>query len=84
MHSPLGVFQTVQQPAVTSGNWTAAGFLILEIVTAATLAYWTHRKSRRLNEDHNPPQGEESITSGQATAVDSKRPEHHISATPKI
>ncbi|EXJ78914.1 hypothetical protein A1O3_08414 [Capronia epimyces CBS 606.96] len=71
---PLGVFQTVQQPAVTAGNWTAAGFLILEILATSALAYWSHRKHKRLINDDNVHQEAEIVYSDQGTAVDSKVP----------
>ncbi|KAI1621761.1 major facilitator superfamily domain-containing protein [Exophiala viscosa] len=44
---PLAVFQTVHQPAVKSGNFTAAGFWIVQIICALTLAYIQHQKSLR-------------------------------------
>ncbi|CAK7216287.1 hypothetical protein SBRCBS47491_002773 [Sporothrix bragantina] len=42
---PLGVFQTVQMPAVVAGNWTAAGFLAAQIIVAIGMVYWLRRKA---------------------------------------
>lgn len=39
INSPLAVFQTVDQPRVTAGNFTAAGFWIVQIISASALAY---------------------------------------------
>ncbi|KAF2815362.1 MFS general substrate transporter [Mytilinidion resinicola] len=44
---PLAVFQTVDQPAVRSGNFTAAGFWIVQIICASALAYILHFKQER-------------------------------------
>ncbi len=38
---------------MTSGNWTAAGFLILEILATLSLAYFTHTKAKRLFQREN-------------------------------
>lgn len=35
----LAVFKTVDQPAVVTGNYTSAGFLILQALLALVLAY---------------------------------------------
>lgn len=43
--SPLAVFQTVDQPAVVSGNYTAAGFNFAIAIFALILAYMRHRES---------------------------------------
>lgn len=45
---PLAVFQVVQQPAVTSGNWTAAGYLLVEVTATLILANLSYRKKKRL------------------------------------
>lgn len=41
---PLAAFQTVDQPAVVGGNWTAAGCCLLIVVCALALAYIQHRR----------------------------------------
>lgn len=43
---PLAVFKTVDQPAVISGNYTAAGFLLVQVFASMGLAAFMHRKSR--------------------------------------
>lgn len=43
---PLGLFKTVDQPAVVAGNYGAAGFAILHSLTALSLAYVQHRRGR--------------------------------------
>ncbi|TVY36707.1 Pantothenate transporter [Lachnellula occidentalis] len=42
---PLAVFQTVDQPRVKAGNFTAAGFWIVEIICASALAYMLKYKN---------------------------------------
>ena len=42
---PLAVFKTTDQPAVVSGNYTAAGFCFLIAVAALALAYVQHVRS---------------------------------------
>ena len=42
--SPLAVFQTVDQPAVVSGNYTAAGFCLAIAIFALALAWLQHKK----------------------------------------
>ncbi|KAH8895857.1 major facilitator superfamily transporter [Thozetella sp. PMI_491] len=51
---PLGVFQTIDQPAVVSGNWTAAGFSFLAVFTALTLA-WIQERPRPVRDDIDQP-----------------------------
>jgi septal ring-binding cell division protein DamX len=43
---PLAVFKTVDQPAVVSGNYTSAAFLLLQAVLAIVLAYRMHSKTQ--------------------------------------
>ncbi|CAK7224452.1 hypothetical protein SEUCBS140593_005574 [Sporothrix eucalyptigena] len=43
---PLAAFQTVDQPAVVGGNWTAAGCCLLIAVCAGILAYIQHRRKK--------------------------------------
>lgn len=75
MCSPLAVFQTIQQPAVVKGNWTGAGFSLLEIVTALTLAYYIHQKKRRAGpelEDESGAAGSHEIDHITSTPDDSE------------
>lgn len=44
---PLGLFKTVDQPAVKAGNYGAAGFAILHSLTALYLAYVQDRRSTK-------------------------------------
>jgi hypothetical protein len=44
--SPLAVFQTVDQPAVVSGNYTAAGFNFAITIFPLILAYMCHPESK--------------------------------------
>jgi len=46
---PLAVFQTVQQPGVIKGNWTAAGFHVLQVIATLILAYLV--SSRRVKDE---------------------------------
>ena len=46
--SLLAVFQTVDQPSVVSGNFTAAGLLYLLTLTAIGLGYLQHKKGNSL------------------------------------
>ncbi|EXJ89611.1 hypothetical protein A1O3_02678 [Capronia epimyces CBS 606.96] len=48
---PLAVFKTVDQPAVRKGNFTAAGFWIVQIICSLTLAYMLHSKAKRRQSD---------------------------------
>jgi ACS family pantothenate transporter-like MFS transporter len=48
LRSPLAVFQTVDQPAVVSGNYVAAGFNFAIAIFALILAYMRHRESKVL------------------------------------
>lgn len=41
---PLGLFRTVDQPAVVRGNYAAAGFAVLHSLTALLLAYVQYRR----------------------------------------
>ena len=41
---PLALFRTVDQPAVVAGNYGAAGFSILHMLTSLALAYLQHRR----------------------------------------
>jgi len=47
INSPLAVFQTVDQPRVKAGNFTAAGFWIVQIICASALAYMLKYKNRK-------------------------------------
>lgn len=57
---PLAIFKTVDQPAVVSGNYGAAGFAILQVLTSLGLAYLQHsrrRKGKDLLEDNGSTVG---------------------------
>ncbi|KAJ7117986.1 major facilitator superfamily domain-containing protein [Mycena crocata] len=42
---PLAVFQIKDQPAIVSGNWTAAACCFASPITALCLAYYQHKQS---------------------------------------
>ncbi|KAI1617060.1 major facilitator superfamily domain-containing protein [Exophiala viscosa] len=52
---PLAVFKTVDQPAVVSGNYTAAGFLFCQVFTSLALAALVQRKANRGDEESDRP-----------------------------
>jgi len=72
---PLAVFKTVDQPAVVSGNYTSAAFLLLQAFLAAGLAYLLHFKEQR-NKRHD---GDDDLTEssksvkGDGVIADAKR-----------
>ncbi|KAJ5291876.1 hypothetical protein N7478_001127 [Penicillium angulare] len=68
---PLAIFQTVNQPGVVAGNYGAAGFAILQVLTSLGLAYLQHCrrvKGKELIEEDNgrtvEEAEEESFSSG--------------------
>lgn len=44
---PLAVFKVVDHPAVVSGNYTSAAFLLLQAMLAIVLAYRMHLRTQR-------------------------------------
>ncbi|OBT60938.1 hypothetical protein VE03_09275 [Pseudogymnoascus sp. 23342-1-I1] len=50
---PLAVFKTTDQPAVVSGNYTAAGFCFLLAITAVSLAWLEKLKRGRATDGEN-------------------------------
>ena len=44
---PLGLFKTVDQPAVVAGNYGAFGFSVLHSLTSIALAYTQHQRGRQ-------------------------------------
>jgi hypothetical protein len=44
---PLAAFKIVDQPAVVSGNYTSAAFLLLQAILSIVLAYRMHLKTQR-------------------------------------
>ncbi|CAK7215430.1 hypothetical protein SBRCBS47491_002486 [Sporothrix bragantina] len=58
---PLAAFQTVDQPAVVGGNWTAAGCCLLIAVCAGILAYIQHRRKQL-----SPSLGEQDLVGASA------------------
>lgn len=59
------MFQTVQQPAVVKGNWTAAGFCFMHSIACLVLAYVVHWKKRRASKEEgstgSSEEGEEEL-----------------------
>lgn len=50
---PLAVFKTTDQPAVVSGNFTAAGFCFILAITAVLLAWLEKSKQGRATDGEN-------------------------------
>ena len=75
MYRPLAVFQTVDQPAVVSGNYTAAGFCFAIAIFAVILAYMQHRESLSLGpqvQSDDSWNGQEGLTTGEQRNEDKK------------
>lgn len=49
---PLAVFKVVDQPAVVSGNYTAAAFLLLQASLAILLAYRMYARTQKERYGH--------------------------------
>lgn len=72
LRSPLAVFQTVDQPAVVSGNYTAAGFNFAIAIFALILAYMRHQESKvlglwRRQDTNNFEEQSGEMSGGEAT-----------------
>lgn len=55
---PLGLFRTVDQPGVVSGNYAAAGFAVLHSLTVLLLAYVQYRRGGGREEGVGVEEGE--------------------------
>lgn len=82
--SPLAVFQTVDQPAVVSGNYTAAGFNFAIAIFALILAYMRHQESKGLGSERQQDgidfEEQSGETSGRETTPTVKIPASNVSA----
>jgi hypothetical protein len=81
--SPLAVFQTVDQPAVVSGNYTAAGFCFAIAIFAVALAYLQHRESQSgelWRKQQDSDEGKVGVASGEIAGEPIKDANISISA----